>query len=230
MTAPTPNDFTENNAFWEELFHHIQTSVRLLERYTNELNKKNLEADRAHINQETRHLSRIINHATQFLRTGEDPNQTWEKLEIHSFVHNFCSEVIPEDEKQYFKKNICDKICIIKILKGPLEEVLRILVDNALRYSQPETIISLQSSCDEKNWKFQLRNDSLGLTPEEETYIFKPFARSNDKTSGSGIGLYLAQKIIEQHQGTIQVDSDNKSWVEFEIKIPRIDTSSTENS
>ena len=67
----------------------------------------------------------------------------------------------------------------------------------------------------EKNLKFSVQDKGIGIVAEDLPLLFKKFVRgkgaSNIYTGGSGLGLFVAQKIIEDHQGRIWAESKGKN-------------------
>jgi signal transduction histidine kinase len=61
-------------------------------------------------------------------------------------------------------------------------------------------------------------DDGCGISPENAEMIFKPFFTT--KSSGTGLGLAIIQKIVEEHQGTIGVESSPGRGARFEVFLP----------
>jgi signal transduction histidine kinase len=64
-----------------------------------------------------------------------------------------------------------------------------------------------------------VRDNGPGLTNEEKNRIFEPFFTT--KSKGTGLGMAIAQRIIEAHQGNIAVGAGQHSGAEFIITLPR---------
>lgn len=76
------------------------------------------------------------------------------------------------------------------------------------------------------NLIFSVYNEGVGISAEDiENKLFSKFGRLKQKgtegVKGSGLGLYICKKIIEKHNGTIDVESEVGSFVIFKVKIPR---------
>ena len=101
------------------------------------------------------------------------------------------------------------------------------LLDNAIKYSLPNTEITIRMYMLTSFLKIELEDQGIGIAKEEYNYIFKRFYRGkNDfvkSQSGSGVGLYLTREIIHRHKGTISVSSNNKTDKTgsiFSIQLP----------
>jgi len=214
----------QDHAFWNEIFHHAQTSVRLLERYHSELNPKNLEADKIHIHSEIQHLARLMETATGFLRTGKSEAWHWEKVEMHKFVQKNCSEIVPEEAKKNFSLQIEPTMCLAHIAPAQIEEVLRIILDNAWKYATQESKIEVKSQrCEENKYHLYIKNEGSSIPQDQLQNILKPHVRLHKDQPGSGLGLALASHIMQLHQGQINIQSNGENWVEVEMTFPCLD-------
>ncbi len=102
-----------------------------------------------------------------------------------------------------------------------LKTAISNLIDNACKYSLNNTSeIVLDAS--ESHIILRFRDSGIGIPQEDQKFIFEPFYRAQNSrgVSGHGIGLSLVQKIIVQHQGTIQVFSVIGVGSEFVISLP----------
>ena len=106
-----------------------------------------------------------------------------------------------------------------------IQQVFQNLLTNSLKFSQqhirPEIIIS----CTEKPtyWQFAIKDNGIGIAPEFQEKIFGMFKRlhSSHEFEGTGIGLALVKKIIEQHQGKIWLESEVNQGTNFFFTIPK---------
>lgn len=110
------------------------------------------------------------------------------------------------------------------------ENLLRIvvtnLVNNAIKYGKENTEIKISVFEKDENLVFSVYNEGVGISAKDiEKKLFRKFSRLKQKgtegVKGSGLGLYICNKIIEKHNGTIDVESEVGSFVRFTVKIPR---------
>ncbi len=111
------------------------------------------------------------------------------------------------------------------------------LIGNAIKFTDSGAVtISLTSQTQfDKNSEYQLSGKSnfadyiriaiadtgLGIPPEEQTTIFERFRQGSHKSSGSGLGLYLARRIVEAHQGMILLNSQLGKGSTFIVLLPK---------
>lgn len=106
-----------------------------------------------------------------------------------------------------------------------LIDLLVILLDNAVKYSPAKTKVSLLSKKFKNNLQFSVSDTGIGISPLDLPHIFNRFyradiARSNSDINGYGLGLSIAQKIVESHHGSISVDSKVGQGSTFIIHLP----------
>lgn len=89
-----------------------------------------------------------------------------------------------------------------------IQRVLQNLLDNAVRASQPNKEISLETaSFGEKQVRVSVRDNGSGIAPQDLEQLFHRFIQGRGRRGRAGLGLYLCRQIIEAHSGTIGVES-----------------------
>lgn len=105
-----------------------------------------------------------------------------------------------------------------------LLQVFQNLVSNAIKYAkpgQPPQISVSASGSDRTDWQFSVNDNGIGIAPEHCTMIFQLFKRLNGKRySGTGVGLALCAKIVENLGGRIWVESEPGSGSTFHFTVP----------
>ncbi len=109
--------------------------------------------------------------------------------------------------------------------KEKMDSVLKNIISNALKYT-PENGDILISVYDMKNtWRLEVKDNGIGIPAKEQKKIFKMHFRGtnaiNSKTTGSGIGLILVRKLINLHNGKIQIESIEHQGTTIRITLPK---------
>jgi light-regulated signal transduction histidine kinase (bacteriophytochrome) len=104
-----------------------------------------------------------------------------------------------------------------------LTRVFQNLVSNAIKFRgnrQPE--IRVEAMQDGKHWVFSVKDNGIGIDPEFYDKVFVIFQRLHNKNTypGTGIGLAISKKIVEQHGGRIWVDSQPGQGSTFFFTLP----------
>lgn len=106
--------------------------------------------------------------------------------------------------------------------KTSLEELVTILVDNALKYSPEKSIITIRVAHEGKRGLFEITNEGKGIASTDLPHIFDRFYRADQSrsTTGTGLGLSLAKKIVEMLNGELTVSSAIDQDTTFRVLIP----------
>ena len=104
-----------------------------------------------------------------------------------------------------------------------LSQVITNLVNNACKYSEPETDIIVHVHKDDKNGYVRVQDFGKGIDPADQQKIFQRYYRidhANDYNDGAGIGLYISHEIVKRHGGVLTVESELGKGSTFTIAIP----------
>ncbi|MFB6221105.1 MAG: ATP-binding protein [Halolamina sp.] len=118
-----------------------------------------------------------------------------------------------------------DDLPTVQADRTQLMEVFRNLLENALRHrgEEPPRVHVGATPADEM-WQFSVRDDGVGIDPDQQDRIFEMFEQGNAKDRGSaGIGLALCERIIEQHGGDIWVESEPGEGTTFSFTLRSAD-------
>ncbi len=101
------------------------------------------------------------------------------------------------------------------------------LLDNAVKYSDPDTTVTVRLWTEEAWDCLSVHDEGMGIAPESQALLFKPFGRlepaRSRKIKGSGLGLYITKGIIEAHDGQLLIESGEGvgTGATFTLKFPR---------
>jgi len=106
--------------------------------------------------------------------------------------------------------------------RSRLQIVLQSLIANAIRYRDPARALHIQVVSRIKGRKVEIcvKDNGLGIKEEHMTKIFDMFYRTNDQSTGSGLGLYIVRETLHNLKGKIEVKSVIHQGSEFKITIP----------
>jgi two-component system phosphate regulon sensor histidine kinase PhoR len=108
---------------------------------------------------------------------------------------------------------------------GLLQQVVRKLVDNAVKYSAAGGRVEIRAQLDESHVVLEVEDVGIGIPPEHLPRIFEKFYTVDGgldrRTGGAGVGLYLVREIVRLHKGTVTVHSRPGKGSLFSVRIPR---------
>ena len=122
-----------------------------------------------------------------------------------------------------------DSNCLKKILMNvdvmKMSQVLQNILNNAIKFSHPKGVISI--SCGKKNAQLlcSVKDHGMGIPSHQQSRIFEKFFRADNSVnagSGTGLGLYIAKNIIEEHGGKIWFESEENKGTTIYFSLPVI--------
>lgn len=105
-----------------------------------------------------------------------------------------------------------------------LREVIDNLIDNAIKYSPPGTLIRVRLTREGGLALFRVQDEGPGLTEEDQNHLFETFHRLSAKPTGSepstGLGLSIVRKLVELHGGRVYAESTYGLGSVFVVELP----------
>jgi signal transduction histidine kinase len=106
-----------------------------------------------------------------------------------------------------------------------MRQLFQNLLENAIKFRKPGLQPDIEIGCKESDeyWNFYIKDNGIGISLEFQEKIFLLFRKlhSSSKYEGTGIGLALCKKIVEQHGGKIWVDTQYKDGTCFRFTLRR---------
>jgi signal transduction histidine kinase len=98
------------------------------------------------------------------------------------------------------------------------------LIDNAVKYTPDKGNVRVTLDGNGFYVRVSVRDDGVGLTNQEKEKVFEEFYRARNKATenipGTGLGLSLVKRIVDMHQGTIEVETAPRKGSTFTVSIP----------
>lgn len=199
----------------------IQTSAYLMARMT-ESDKMKEKVDLV-----TQQVERINKLVEALLLMSELDARTDVTARIMD-VHHILTTTVNRQRSEWETKNINVVYDFAKQeLKCPVNEIyiytaFEAILNNAIRYTPEGGAIILRTSMTSKGVCIAVIDNGIGIPTQELPYIFQRFYRSDKAhtTEGFGLGLSIAKRIVELHQGTIALNSTVDEGTSVTINLP----------
>lgn len=103
-----------------------------------------------------------------------------------------------------------------------IAQVASNLIGNAIQHSPPDTQVAVALvDRGRAGVALEVKNDGAPIPPELLPHLFDPFRHGNKRSSGLGLGLFIAAEVVRAHGGTIRVTSTAADGTTFTVELPR---------
>ena len=171
---------------------------------------------------------RIRKMVLDILYYAKERDLKWERIDALSFAEEIAKVLAPKmaDHDIEFEKKFDTKIGEFEVDAGHIHSALINILDNAVDAcaidpKKKAHKISFYVGQDRNDIVFEVIDNGIGMDADIQDKIFTPFFSAKGE-KGTGLGLFIANKIIEQHGGNIEVKSTLGKGTRFRIRIPKI--------
>jgi signal transduction histidine kinase len=173
-------------------------------------------------------VARIRKLVQDVLFYAKERELKWERVDALSFADELALVVEPKlkDLQIEFVKDVDANVGKFEVDIGFAHSAIVNILENAVdactrdkAKKSHKIVLSIRQ--DKKNICFDVFDNGIGMDRETREKIFTPFF-SSKREKGTGLGLFISKKIIEQHGGKIEVKSTLGEGTLFKIKIPRV--------
>ena len=211
--------------FMMAITHELKTPIAVTKLNLETLRKRQLEPEQKQklltstIN-ETNRLNSLCNNMlllSQFDSGGYA--LTREMFDMGDLIRETVEDFVNRFQLRDFELHLEEEIFIYgdRVL---LQMAINNLIDNALKYSEKNAVVSLKLFKNDKYITLQVIDLGQGIPEEEKEKVFEKYYRGvKRQAKGTGLGLYLTKRIVKQHYGSIQVRDNTPQGCIFEIKF-----------
>jgi two-component system sensor histidine kinase VicK len=161
-----------------------------------------IEAKKMELKREYSSIEKVINESVEFL-------STWAKAKSIEIEKNIQKDM-PE----------------INIDQAKIHQILNNLIGNAIKFTPNNGLIKVEASFkeDKKETWISVADNGVGIAKEDIPKVFDKFYQGGERVStdisGTGVGLSIAQKLVELHGGRIWVESEKDKGTKFTFTLP----------
>jgi signal transduction histidine kinase len=214
--------------------HQMRTPISTILGYASILNS----GDAGKLNKDQKKFTKVMETSTKRLSYLINDFLTVSRLKSGKFsvelgesdIKNVFADEVDNLKEQFRAKNIKLKVNIdnnlkkMRIDEQKIRQVMMNFIDNALHYTKPEGQVEITLKKDGSNAIFEVTDTGIGVPKEDQSELFSKMFRSDNaqtmRPDGTGLGLYLAKKVIVAHHGHIIFKSELGKGSTFGFKIP----------
>ncbi len=217
------------NTLLNSLSHELRTPIATIigatdnmltngNRLTEE-NKMNLLSEISvaslRLNDQVENLLNMSRVESGFLQAKKD----W--CDLNELIYTSIKRVEDSIDNHIIQVKSDEDLPLFKLDAGLMEQVLYNLINNALIYTPPSSIIIVAAKYTNGGCNIVVEDNGPGFPGEEREKVFEKFYRLKySKTGGTGLGLSIARGFIEAHEGVITLESSDSGGAKFIINIP----------
>ena len=155
-------------------------------------------------------------------------NISKDRLELHDLIQDAIThvELIVQNRKGYIKTNFKASKSSILANDSYFTNVIVNILDNAVKYSEGPPKIDILTENIGNNVFMSIKDQGIGISKSAHKRVFEEFYREHTgnvhNVKGHGLGLANVKRIIDNHQGTISLESEKGKGSIFTIKLPLI--------
>ncbi|MES2411485.1 MAG: CHASE3 domain-containing protein [Bacteroidota bacterium] len=222
--------------------HDLQEPLRKIQTFVSRLSDKeydNLSDEgkefMVRINNSVERMRILIDDLLQYSRTTKT-EKNFETTDLNELFENAKGDLLQIiEEKQAIIQN--DKLPTMTVIPFQIQQLFVNLIGNSLKYSKKDAVPKIKISCKkiiaadedlipkmtkEKFYKITFKDNGIGFEQEYAEKIFVLFNRLHNKNEyvGTGIGLAICKKIVENHKGFIFGEGKPDAGATFTIYLP----------
>jgi PAS domain S-box-containing protein len=168
-------------------------------------------------------FTRTIAHLTDVTKLQTEFAQPAVTLLLADVVEGVRQDLLPLLTEASAQLAVDVDSCQSKVFSEKnLRSILYNLLSNALKYRHPDRVLAIRVACTTEGNDLILivQDNGLGVSELQQKHLFQLFQRLHTHVEGSGLGLYMVKKIVENAGGTIAVQSQVNVGTTFTIRFP----------
>ncbi|WP_018477710.1 PAS domain-containing sensor histidine kinase [Pontibacter roseus] len=167
-------------------------------------------------------FKRTISSLTEITKLQKDENQETTSVNLSELVREVVLDLennIRESGAQL--KVSMDEATSVSFSRKNLRSIIYNLLANAIKYHHPERtpIVKLASHQEEEYLVLTIEDNGLGMSVKNQGKLYTMFRRFHDHVDGSGIGLYMVKRIVDNVGGRIEVESEEGIGTIFRVYL-----------
>ena len=221
--------------FISNVSHELKSPLTSIRMMTEMLHHNRVETEErkssyyAAMLEESEHLSHLIDNILDFSRMDDERKKyDFKDLDIAELLGKFLESIRERLPASGFdiRYSCPDPVPVIRADRDAMIQVFHNLMDNAIKFSGSSRQIDVSLSSGDNELIYSVKDYGIGISAKDRERIFDRFYRSDETLKqgirGSGIGLTIVRKIVEAHNGTIDVISEIGKGSRFTVRIPLV--------
>jgi two-component system sensor histidine kinase KdpD len=183
------------------------------------------------IDQEADRLHRLVDNLLELARAGVGQNALRsEPTAVDVLIRRVVADITPRAGTRRLRVRAPADLPQPAIDSVRIEQVVRNLVDNAVKFSPPTGTIDITAAVQRDAIVVTVKDEGPGVAPEYHARVFERFFRVEPHSAGvagAGLGLAICKRFVELHGGQIELDSRPGQGAAFRFTLPLTGSAAT---
>lgn len=233
--APINDVLQRQRAFVSDASHELRTPLTVL-RANAEVLTRTPDLSREEVEQEMRSMigdiddmARLVDQLLQLSRADNpDDAITIGVMSLQPAIDSAVRMLAPQAARARVDLLTTDSAIQVRSNPDLVSQILRIVIDNAIRYTPEGGRVTLSTRRDGDRAMIEVRDSGIGIQPADLPYVFDRFYRGDKartRSTGSGLGLSIARGLVTVLGGTISIESTPGTGTLVRLTLPAVSPS-----
>jgi two-component system phosphate regulon sensor histidine kinase PhoR len=224
--------------FVANVSHELRTPLTIIKGFAETLVEDHVTLP---VETRARFLDKIVDNAQRLHVLVEDllvlsrleskPEQIQPTVQsLHQLLEETVEQYLPRlnAERQTMKLDFDERVGEFAFDRFRIQQVFDNLIENAFRYAPDFTLLTVSARCDELKSEVlcAVTDDGPGIPPKDIPHLFERFYRVDKgrsrESGGTGLGLSIIKHIVQQHGGSVSVESEAGQGAAFHFSLPYV--------
>ncbi len=178
----------------------------------------------AHVRSSGRHLLELINDVLDLAKVESGRMDLHpEPLDLPAIVEDAVAALRPEADRQRIELAYEVPHLVVHADRIRMRQILDNLLSNALKFTPPGGRVSVSAEGGEGRVRVSVTDTGIGIAPEDQHRVFHEFQQVGDRSAhpgGTGLGLALTRRLVEEHGGVVALESAPGRGSRFTVELP----------
>ncbi|MDQ0226438.1 hypothetical protein CHH83_11365 [Bacillus sp. 7586-K] len=198
--------------------HEIRNPLAVVHGFLSLMNQSLSESnkDQFHLPLIMKEIERINVIIEEMLLTSKPGAPITKEVYIEEIIKEFLPLIVESSEDIHFSIQLNQTPVNVDVKQ--IKQVFHNMIRNSIEAMGGKGKISITSQVEDNFYKIYMRDNGPGIPEQVRETMFEPFSTS--KENGTGLGLVIVKRIIENHQGSIKLLNSTEEGTTFQISIP----------
>ena len=215
------NTFEAQRDLYDDVGHELRTPLTILRGHLEVMDPddpEDVRAVRARGMSEVDRMARLVEDLLTLAKSERPDFIRLQSVDVGTLTDEVLEKARSLGDRQWQLAEVAD----VRARLDPqrVSQALLELARNAVKFSEPGSVISIGSRLEGGDVRFWVRDQGSGIAPELAARVRERFVRGRSQAEGSGLGLAIVSEIAAGHRGTLSIESPNPVGTTISLVLP----------